>query len=432
MTKLPTLRIGNKGPSVELLQLALQRSGNDPGAADGVFGSRTAAALQAFQRQNALPADGIAGQRTWLTLEPYLLGYVTRVIRPGDTLYRLASAYGTTVVAIQSANPAIDPFNLQPGSRLVIPYAFPLLPAEIRFTSVLLDYTLRGLKARYPFLSLTSAGRSVLGKPLWCIRCGNGDARMFINAAHHANEWITTPVVLTWLEEYCNAVIRGTDFYGTDAAALFAETAVFLMPMVDPDGVDLVTGGITSGPAYEKAAAIAAGFPDISFPDGWKANIEGTDLNLQYPAGWEEARRIKFAQGFTRPAPRDFVGTAPLSAPESKAVYDLTLANDFLLTLSYHTQGQVIFWRYGTEDPKNARAIGEALSRASGYALENTPPESANAGYKDWFILRYDRPGYTVEAGLGENPLPPAQLPDLLQENLPLMTEALRLTAELG
>ena len=255
---------------------------------------------------------------------------------------------------------------------------------------------------------------------------------MFVNAAHHANEWITTPIVLTWLEEYCSAVIHGTEFYGSDAAALFTNTTVFLMPMVDPDGVDLVTGSIASGPVYEKAAAIAAEFSSIPFPDGWKANIEGTDLNLQYPAGWEEARRIKFAQGFTRPAPRDFVGTAPLSAPESKAVYDLTLAYDFLLTLSYHTQGQVIFWRYGAEDPKNARAIGEALSRASGYALENTPPESANAGYKDWFILRYDRPGYTVEAGLGENPLPPAQLPDLLQENLPLITEALRLTAELG
>ena len=41
---------------------------------------------------------------------------------------------------------------------------------------------------------------------------------------------------------------------------------------------------------------------------GWKANINGVDLNLQFPAGWENAKEIKYSQGFNKPAPRDFVG----------------------------------------------------------------------------------------------------------------------------
>ena len=44
------------------------------------------------------------------------------------------------------------------------------------------------------------------------------------------------------------------------------------------------------------------------FQVGWKANINGVDLNLQFPAGWENAKEIKYAQGFNKPAPRDFVG----------------------------------------------------------------------------------------------------------------------------
>ena len=49
-------------------------------------------------------------------------------------------------------------------------------------------------------------------------------------------------------------------------------------------------------------------FQILLFQVGWKANINGVDLNLQFPAGWENAKEIKYAQGFTKPAPRDFVG----------------------------------------------------------------------------------------------------------------------------
>ncbi len=191
---------------------------------------------------------------------------------------------------------------------------------------------------------------------------------------------------------------------------------------INPTGVDLVTGNLAvSSPSYQKALHIANQFSSIPFPNGWKANLNGVDLNLQFPAGWENAKEIKYAQGFTRPSPRDFVGYGPLTEPEALAIYNFTLSHDFRLVIAYHTQGQEIYWQFQDFNPPNSLAIGEQFADSSGYTLSETPYNSSFAGYKDWFIQNYNRPGYTIEAGIGENPLPLSQLNEIYQDNLGIL-----------
>lgn len=170
-------------------------------------------------------------------------------------------------------------------------------------------------------------------------------------------------------------------------------------------------------------------YPAVRFPEGWRANINGVDLNLQYPAGWERARELKFAAGYTQPGPRDYVGPYPLSEPESRAVYDFTLSRDFKLILAYHTQGKVIYWRYQDYLPPGSQAIGQRLSELSGYTLEETPDYSGYAGYKDWFIQNFNRPGFTIEAGIGVNPLPISQFDEIYRANIGMLTYSLIATS---
>jgi g-D-glutamyl-meso-diaminopimelate peptidase len=98
-------------------------------------------------------------------------------------------------------------------------------------------------------------------------------------------------------------------------------------------------------------------------------------------------------------------------------MYHFTNAHDFKLILAYHTQGQVIYWKYLDYEPEGSRQIAEYFSKVSGYLLEDTPYASGFAGYKDWFIESRNRPGYTVEAGLGDNPLPMSQFSHIYYDN---------------
>ncbi len=424
---MPTLRLQANGPDVELAQLALQRAGVLQADPDGQFGPQTRAAVVAFQRQNRLTPDGVIGPVTWRKLTPYLQGYVTHTVKHGDTFFQLANQYGTTVTAIATANPNRPPEQLQAGQRLIVPLGFSVVPINLSFTSRLLTYVVQGLTARYPFIAASTIGNSVMGKPLYLLTMGNGPKQVSINASHHGNEWITTPTVLKFLEDYAKAYTNGSSISGMDAMQLFGRTTLYLVPMVNPDGVDLATGALREGRYYRQAKQLADNYPEIPFPKGWKANINGVDLNLQYPAGWEQAKTNKFAQGFRLPGPRDYVGSAPLTQPEAMAMANFTRNHEFALILAYHSQGEILFYRFADYDPPRADEIGQALSEASGYSLETTPYNSGFAGYKDWFIQEYNRPGYTVEVGRGVNPLPLEQFDKIYRDNAPLMTTALAL-----
>lgn len=370
-----TLILGSTGPMVEFLQNLLQKLGFYSGEIDGIFGPNTQSAVRNFQRSFGLSVDGIVGPNTWRALQPNIDGALNFIV-----------------------------------------------PTNISYSYSILQINLDTLKRLYPFLEIGNAGFSVLGNSIPYVRIGTGPKEVFYSGSYHANEWITSPVLMKFLADYCYSYQNNLNIYNVRARDLYNSTSIYIIPMVNPDGVNLVTGEIPrNSPSYAFAQNIARRYGSIPFPSGWKANIRGVDLNLQFPAGWEQARQIKFAQGFTTPAPRDFVGFGPLTEPESLAIYDFTLQHNFRLILAYHSQGEVIFWQFQNFNPPRASEIGEAFERASGYSLEETPFNSSFAGYKDWFIQTYNRPGYTVEVGLGVNPLPISQFDKIYNDNLGIL-----------
>ena len=301
----------------------------------------------------------------------------------------------------------------------------PIVNTELPITSALTEQYLTQIAEKYSFTRLEKVGTTDFQRPIWMLTIGTGKRQVLFTAAHHANEWITALVLLKYAEELSDAIQREGILFGQRAKELAEAVTIHLIPLVNPDGVDLVTGAIQpEDPQYDLAQRLAARYPAIPFPNGWKANLLGTDLNLNYPAGWLQAREIKFSQGFTRPGPRDFVGRAPLDQEETDQLAELTEKLDPDLVLAYHSQGREIYWQFRDYLVPGARELGEVMARVSGYTLADTPYESSFAGYKDWFIQNFRRPGYTVEVGTGENPLPLSQFPEIYRDNVPLLNIA--------
>lgn len=300
-----------------------------------------------------------------------------------------------------------------------------IVKTDVPQTYELCEQTIPALAAKYAFLRTEVLTQTSQGRNVRTLVIGNGPRKVIYSAAWHANEWITTPILLKFAEDFAEALISGGEIFGVSARDLAARVTVYMVPMVNPDGVDLVTGAIAPGQkAYLDAKEIADSFPAIPFPGGWKANLNGVDLNLQFPAGWLRAREIKFLQGFNRPAPRDYVGRAPLTQPESRAMAGYTEYIDPDLVLAYHTQGKEIYWSFMDYEVPGARELGERLAQVSGYTLAEPAPNSSFAGYKDWFIKEFRRPGYTVEAGSGINPLPLSQFDEIYRDNLGILVTA--------
>ena len=219
-------------------------------------------------------------------------------------------------------------------------------------------------------------GKSAEGLPLFAIFLGKHEFPVGISQyAIHGREWVTTLLSFAHLE-------RGIACGG-----------VWLLPLTNPDGALLSQLGASSLSENRRAEALKLnkGSDDFSL---WKANAEGVDLYVNFDARWGTGTQNVFS-----PAPENYVGKAPLSAPESNALWRFTLEVSPDYTVSWHTKGEEIYWRFHEPFLRAMRdkRLATVLSESTGYPLREA--KGSAGGYKDMCIEKLKIPAFTVECG---------------------------------
>jgi g-D-glutamyl-meso-diaminopimelate peptidase len=321
--------------------------------------------------------------------------------------------------AVKRLNPQLtDDITVSQPLRIPKRIKTRLVNGKRNYDFAAMDKELKELCEYYPFIKKRTIGKSVLGLPLLELKIGRGSKQVHINGSFHANEWITSAVIMTFVNDYLLALTNSQLLNGCDILSFYEQITLSIVPMVNPDGVNLVLNGPPEKEPY-RSEAVRMNNGSLDFSD-WKANIRGVDLNNQFPAKWEVEKERKLPKA---PAPRDFPGFAPLTEPETIAMAKLTEENNFSKILAFHTQGKEIYWGYEGLEPAEAEQTVNEFSKVSGYKAVRYI--DSHAGYRDWFIYTWKRQGYTIELGEGVNPLPIEQFDEIYNDSLGIFLAAL-------
>lgn len=221
-------------------------------------------------------------------------------------------------------------------------------------------------------------GNSYEGRRICALRVKKSQSpKIIFTYAVHGREYITSYLALKQAEAFCRDGRRGD---------------VWFLPVVNPDGVYLSLYGNPLN----------------------KANARQVDLNVNFDADWGKGVRNVFF-----PAAENFVGSKPFSERESSIIRDFTLEIKPDLTVSYHSKGEEIYFKYKQDATRLIRdeAVAKIVADTTGYAIKDA--YGSCGGYKDWCIDALKIPAITIEVGCDKllHPLTKENLSEIYDKN---------------
>lgn len=252
-------------------------------------------------------------------------------------------------------------------------------------------------------LEIFSVGKSVLGKEIYATHIGSDDGvQILIQAGIHAREYITSLLL----------VELARNIHNND---MIKSGGIYFVFLTNPDGAQISLDGLDSVDCEITKRYLLLGNNENTNFSTYKANINQVDLNTNFDADWGNGSQNVFC-----PKSENFVGFYPNSEREVQNLINLTLKTKPLLTISYHSKGNIIYYGFEGQSQANISrdmAIGEALSESTNYPLIFT--ENSTGGYKDWCIQKLTIPSYTIEVGDDSlaHPIEEENLPEIYARN---------------
>ena len=281
---------------------------------------------------------------------------------------------------------------------------------------------LQRVAATYPNITrLVDIGDSwektqgIANRDIWALKISDnpemeerGEPDVLIVGCHHARELITVEIPLAIIQSL-------TEKYSVDPRIRFLvnHREIWVIPMLNPDG-------------HVYVEEVDAWWRKNRNTNGYNnTHYQGVDINRNYSFRWGYDNI-----GSSRhPQDENYRGVAPFSEPETQALKDLVEKHNLILSLSYHSYGNLFLFPWGyidadTKDHSTFKKLGKIYTRQNGYTYGNTKAGiiyNTNGDMNDWMYGEQKSKGkafgVTVEVGNSFQP-PESEIPELIQENL--------------
>jgi hypothetical protein len=231
---------------------------------------------------------------------------------------------------------------------------------------------------------------------------------LLFNGCHHADEIMGA--------EICTALMIELVYkYGSDprVTTWVDRYDIIIVPVVNVDGHHVVTSGID--PRWRKNTH------DTNENGILYEYPEGVDLNRNYDFNWAHG-------GSGDPMSVRYRGLHPFSEAENRAMRALASEYRFVLSLTYHSQGEVIYypwiWR-GRKAPEDnlltelANGLGASIKTMAGDTCYKAEYGAGTVGQSyPWLYGKYGTFDFVVETGKGAHIFPDSDAAGIIKGNL--------------
>jgi hypothetical protein len=250
-------------------------------------------------------------------------------------------------------------------------------------------------------------------RPIYAYRVSS-DARqaqdkpgVLFDACHHSDEIMGAEIIFSLLQKL--VVEYGRD---PEVTAWVDRNEIYLVPVVNVDGHDIVTSG--RDPRWRKNAR------DVNGDGVAGVYPEGVDVNRGYDFNWAMG-------GTDQPDSERYRGEHPFSEAENRAMRHLLELKSFVYSISYHSQGEVIYYPWawtGLPAPDDAlirEIAGEIAGRIPTMDGRGTYAISPGGAASQSYVWLYGRKGdfdFLIETGKGTHLFPAEDVPGIIAANL--------------
>lgn len=304
------------------------------------------------------------------------------------------------------------------------------------------------LVKRYPdILEMEDLGKSFDGNKMYAIRLSKNISQIsnnpefnvlkkhyLVEAGTHARETFNPVLVMKEIELYCQDYYDENTIPNFNMDKILESSVMHFLPLTNPDGFNLVKNGEQSiQTSRGKQSINKVVYIDQHY---YKAGLRGVDFNRNYPSRYFDFEKETWVDFWKKtqddlfrnePSWAYFHGNEPASEPEVKIVMSYVDRYDFRNFISYHSQGEVLYWHqyyFSKIYNERSKSLAQICGNVNGYELMNKGNGIGSGYLSDYTTHRTLKPIVVVETidADAERPTPQSYYRDAYDKNklLPL------------